>query len=85
MGDMTPQASRVLERAVDLSVKDRGALIARLIDSLEDGPADEDVEQAWTAEIRRRFDDLRSGKAKTIPWEEVCRRAAALLRDGNMR
>jgi putative addiction module component (TIGR02574 family) len=82
MVDMSPQASQFLERALDLSAKERGALIARLIDSLDEGPADEGVEQAWEAEINRRVDDLRSGKAKTIPWEEVRRRAAALLRDG---
>jgi len=82
MGEMTPQASQVLERALDLSATDRGALIARLIDSLEEGPTDEGVEQAWAAEIRRRVDEIRSGKARLIPEEEVRRRAAALLRDG---
>ena len=82
MGDMTPLASQVLQRALDLSEKDRGALIARLIDSLDDGSVDEGVEEAWTAEIRRRVDDIRSGKARLIPEEEVRRRAAALLRDG---
>ena len=82
MGDMSPRASQVLERALSLSREERGALIARLIDSLDEGPADEGVEQAWEAEIKRRLNDLRSGKAKTIPWEEVRRRAAALLRDG---
>jgi putative addiction module component (TIGR02574 family) len=82
MGDMTPQASQVLERALDLSAKDRGTLIARLIDSLDDGSAEEGVEQAWAAEIRRRVDEIRSGKARLIPEEEVRRRAAALLRNG---
>jgi putative addiction module component (TIGR02574 family) len=82
MGGITPEASQILERALDLSAQDRGALIARLIDSLDDEPAEEGVEEAWAAEIRRRVDYIRSGKGRLIPAEEVRRRAAALLRDG---
>jgi len=82
MGDMTPQASQILERALDLSAQDRGVLIARLIDSLDGAPAEEGVEEAWAAEIKRRVEEIRSGKARLIPEEEVRRRAAALMRDG---
>lgn len=37
---------------------------------------DEDFEcaQAWKEEIKRRIADLKSGKAKTVPWEEVRKR-----------
>jgi putative addiction module component (TIGR02574 family) len=87
MAGITPEASQVLERALDLSTEDRGALIARLIDSLDDAPGvaptnEAGVEEAWAAEIKRRVDDLRSGKARLIPEEEVRRRAAVRLRDG---
>ena len=87
MSGITPEASQVLERALDLSTEDRGALIARLIaslddDSLDDAPIEAGVEEAWAAEIKRRVDNLRSGKARLIPEEEVRRRAAARLRDG---
>jgi putative addiction module component (TIGR02574 family) len=82
MGEITPEASQILERALDLSAQERGALIARLIDSLDDGPTEEGVEEAWATEIKRRVDDIRSGKARLIPEEEVRRPAAALLRDG---
>ncbi|MGH9636565.1 MAG: addiction module protein [Candidatus Angelobacter sp.] len=34
---------------------------------------------AWDQEIARRIDELDSGKAKTIPWDEVQRRIAAKL------
>jgi putative addiction module component (TIGR02574 family) len=37
---------------------------------------------AWDQEIARRIDELDSGKAKTIPWEEVQRRIAAKLKNG---
>jgi putative addiction module component (TIGR02574 family) len=82
MSGITPEASQVLERALDLSTEDRGALIARLIDSLDDAPIEAGIEEAWAAEIKRRVDDLRSGKARLIPEEDVQRRAAARLRHG---
>ena len=72
---------QILERALELSAHDRGGLAARLIESLDDRLPDEGVEEAWGAEIQRRLDDLESGKAKTIPWEEVRQRALVRLRD----
>jgi putative addiction module component (TIGR02574 family) len=32
---------------------------------------DQGVQAAWDEEIKRRIEELDSGKAKTIPWEEV--------------
>lgn len=87
MEGITPEASQILERALDLSTQDRGALIARLIDSLDDAPGvaltnEAGIEEAWASEIKQRVDDVRSGKARLIPEEEVRHRAAARLRDG---
>jgi putative addiction module component (TIGR02574 family) len=76
MAQMTPQVSEVLEKALTLSTQDRGLLIDRLIESLDDGPAEEGVEEAWAEEIRRRLDDVQSGRVKTIPAEQVLRRLA---------
>jgi hypothetical protein len=47
-----------------------------LIASLDDGPADEGVEQAWADEIKLRVDEVRSEKVKTLPGDEVLRRLA---------
>jgi putative addiction module component (TIGR02574 family) len=42
--------------------------------------ATEDSNQAaWDKEIARRIEELDSGKAKTISWDEVRRRIAAKL------
>jgi putative addiction module component (TIGR02574 family) len=71
MAQMTPQVSELLEKALALSTQDRGVLIDRLIASLDDEPADAGVEAAWDEEIKRRVDDIRSGRVKTIPGEEV--------------
>jgi len=44
-----------------------------LIEGLDEGPAEEGVEEAWDAEIKRRIDDIRAGKVKMIPGERVLR------------
>jgi len=75
MAEMTPQVSEVLEKALALSVQERG-LIDHLIESLDEGPAEEGVEEAWGEEIKRRVDDIRSGKVKMIPGERVLRKLA---------
>ena len=77
MARMTPQVSEVLERALALSTQDRGLIIDRLIESLDDGPAEEGVEAAWAEEIKSRVDEIRSGKAEMISGDEVRRRLAA--------
>lgn len=79
MAEMTPQVSKVLEKALALSTQERGLLIDHLIESLDEGPAEEGVEEAWDEEIKRRVDDIRSGKVEMISGEDVRRRLAARL------
>ena len=82
MAQMTPQVSEVLERALALSMQDRGLIIDRLIESLDEEPPEEGVEEAWAAEIKSRVDEIRSGKAEMISGDEVRRRLAARLLNG---
>jgi putative addiction module component (TIGR02574 family) len=76
MSQMTPEASEVLAKAMQLSPHERGLLIDQLIESLDEGPAEAGVEEAWAREIKRRVDDIRSGKVKMIPGEQVLRELA---------
>ena len=76
MAEMTPQVSEVLEKALALSTQERGLLIDHLIESLDEWPAEDGVEEAWDEEIKRRVDEIRSGKAKMIPGEQVLRELA---------
>jgi putative addiction module component (TIGR02574 family) len=78
---MTQPAFELLQKALALSDEERAELAVSLIDSL-DKPVDAGVESAWNLEIARRIEDLDSGKAKAIPWEEVQRRISAKLIDG---
>lgn len=80
---MTHAASELLKRALALSPEERAELADSLRESLD--PADEDpqaVEAAWDEEIARRIEDLDSGKAKTISWEEVQIRISSKLNHG---
>jgi putative addiction module component (TIGR02574 family) len=77
MAEMTPQVSEVLEKALALSTHERGLIIDQLVESLDDGPAEEGVESAWGDEIKRRVDEIRSGKVEIIPGDDVRRRLAA--------
>jgi putative addiction module component (TIGR02574 family) len=82
MAQMTPQVSELLEKALRLSTQERGLLIDRLVESLDDEPSEEGVEAAWDDEIKRRVDDIRSGRVKMIPGEQVLRELADEFPDG---
>lgn len=43
--------------------------------------ADAEIEELWSLEAERRWNEIESGAAQTIPWEEVRERLfRALLR-----
>lgn len=67
MAQRTPQVSELLEKALGLSTRERGLLIDRLIESLDNEAAEKGIEAAWDEEIKRRVDDIRSGRVRAIP------------------
>ena len=75
---MAAELNRVIHDALELSDSERATLVGLLIESLEGGEPDADVEAAWAAEAERRWQEIESGQVKTIPWEEV---RADLLRE----
>jgi putative addiction module component (TIGR02574 family) len=78
MAQMTPEVSKLLERALSLSVEEQEALADSLISNLG-GKVDEGVHAAWEAEIGKRIAELDSGNGKTTTWGEVRRRNLAKL------
>jgi putative addiction module component (TIGR02574 family) len=76
---MSPEVSDLLKRALALTVDERAALANTLLDSLEH--ADESVQAAWDEEVARRMQDLQSGRAVTVPWEELHQELLALLNE----
>jgi putative addiction module component (TIGR02574 family) len=78
---MTPDVSELFQKALALPPEARAALANSLLESLDEETADEGVEAAWSEGIKRRIEDIDSGKVQMIPYEEVRRRLAALLSD----
>ena len=66
-----PEALR--DAALALSEAERAKLARDLIASL-DGPADNDVAEAWDVEICRRINEVEAGKAQLLDVEDVLAR-----------
>lgn len=73
---MTQILDKLETEALQLSPKERGELIHRLIVSLEGQPEDtpEAIAKAWDEEIARRVADMDAGRTKWIPADEVMSR-----------
>jgi putative addiction module component (TIGR02574 family) len=84
MPQMTPKVSEVLAEAMQLSPQERELLIDRLVESLDEGPAEAGTEEAWGDEIKRRVDEIRSGKVKMIPGEQVLQELAEDFPDDSL-
>jgi len=75
---MMQEAQELLKKALALPEKERADLASTLIESLDD-TVDKNAEAAWQEEIHRRLEEVRSGKAKTTPWNDVRQKGRALL------
>jgi len=67
---MTLSASEFYEAGLALPPSVRKDVALRLLDSIEVADQ-ESVDEAWTAEIGSRVDDILSGKVEMIPHEVV--------------
>lgn len=76
---MSPEVSDLLRQALSLPAAERAALANTLLDSLD--ARNESVDDAWDEEVHRRMEDLKSGKAITVPWDELHRELLALLHE----
>lgn len=62
-----------------LSEEDRAELAAWLLGSL-DGLDEQEAEELWNRESKRRLEEFRAGRARTIAAEDVAKKAADLFR-----
>lgn len=76
---MAALLQKLESQALQLSPKERGELIHRLILSLEGEPEDtpEAIAKAWDDEIARRVADMEAGRTKWAPADEVMSRLRA--------
>lgn len=54
---------------MSLPVEVRTLLVNKLLESLN--PPDKEIDELWAKEAEKRVEDIRTGKVKTIPGEEV--------------
>ena len=69
---MSNEAQQLLAAVLALPERERAEIAGKLIQSL-DAEVDMDAEQLWQEEILRRSEEIKQGRARTIPWEEVRR------------
>ncbi|HXH10907.1 MAG TPA: addiction module protein [Alphaproteobacteria bacterium] len=67
---MTETVEKLKTQLSQLSMQERAALAHFLIHSL-DKDRDADAETAWDAELARRMEEIRSGKAVGDPADKV--------------
>lgn len=75
---MSTRADTILGTALALPPDERAWLAEELIASLDEGQ-DAEVEAAWAAEIEGRIDEVESGEAETVDWEDARARIRARL------
>jgi len=71
------EVEQLLSVAMKLSSAQRAELAQRLLETVNDEDVhaiDPELDAAWREEARRRSARIRSGEAKTIPWEETERK-----------
>ncbi len=59
----------LINEALSLPVEERTFVIDSLLQSLN--PIDKDIEQKWIKVSKRRLTEMRTGKVKGIPGDEV--------------
>lgn len=76
---MAATLEQVVHEALQLTPTQRAELADILVESLESTPPDE-VQKLWIEEATRRLAEIRSGKAKTIPADDVLVEARRLIK-----
>ena len=78
---MSDAAKKVEAEALELPVQARARLAHRLLESLDEEVVEDpsEVARAWEAEIERRVQEYRAGRAETIPASEIFAEARSRL------
>jgi len=76
---MATTVERLVEQAMKLPSESRARLADLLVESLD---ADDlgRIDRLWVAEAKRRRDEVRTGRVKTIPGEQARRKVRDALR-----
>ena len=74
---MSSQLEIVEAQALKLSPEERAQLADRLVASLFQ---DQEIEDAWAAEVERRIEEIERGRATLIPAADSIARARASIK-----
>ncbi len=74
---MSRTVAELLDDALALPDAERAELAELLAETIPSPP--DSLHPAWAAELRRRADEIDSGKVQPIPWEEVRRQVHAQI------
>jgi len=64
-------SAEILSAAMGLQPTERAEMAHQLLLSLESPQLDENADQAWAMEIRRRLEAIRSGRVVLRDWDDV--------------
>jgi len=73
---MADDLGKLLLEALGLPPEARVSLAHSLLESV-DAVVDEQAEEEWRYEIRKRIQEVNSGKTLLVPWEEIRTRLLA--------
>jgi len=66
---MTTKTSDLISKVESLPVDIKTKLIEKLLNSLH--PSQKEIDELWVKEAERRVTEIKTGKVKTIPGDEV--------------
>ena len=64
-----PSTAEIIYEAESLPVEERTVVVDSLLRTLN--PPDSEIDSKWAAVAKRRLEELRSGRVKPVPGEEV--------------
>ncbi len=66
---MTTKTDELMSMVESLPIEIKTKLIEKILNSLH--PTQKEIDELWAEEAERRLKDIKTGKVKTIPAEEV--------------
>lgn len=76
---MTTTVKRLADQAMKLPSASRARLAELLVESLDSDVLGR-IDHLWVAQAKRRRDDVRAGRVKTVPGERARRKVQDALR-----
>jgi putative addiction module component (TIGR02574 family) len=63
------KTDELISEAISLPADIRASIVNKLLESLN--PTTKEIDEIWAKEAEKRVEDIKTGKVKTIPGEDV--------------